>query len=276
MRHLASSDAIGGTSKGYTLHSVKNSLFSDGSPRPGYGPLKTPQMKRRLTRLPTARAAILDVLADQPEPCTVAALSAPIGQHPNTIREHLDKLVTGGLVVRARAVAQGRGRPAWLYSAVPEVGSDQGNREYAALASALAAHIQRTSPHPGADAIEAGRMWGLTLARETQVTQGQGSGRTAPASAVAARRKVVALLDELGFAPTADGRVGVIKLYRCPLLEAAHRNPLVVCSVHLGMVRGALEELGADPERTAESALQPFSEPGACRLDLLRRSTPAG
>ena len=225
-------------------------------------------------RLSTARAAILDVLINQPEPCTVAALSAPISQHPNTIREHLDKLVTGGLVVRARTVSQGPGRPAWLYSAVPEVGSDQGNREYAALASALAAHIERTSPHPGADAIEAGWMWGQTLARETQVSRGQGSGRTGPTSAVAARRKVVALLDELGFAPTADGRVGVVKLHRCPLLEAAHRNPMVVCSVHLGMVRGALEELGADPERTAESVLQPFSEPGACRLDLVRRSTP--
>lgn len=233
-------------------------------------------MRRRITRLSPARAGILDVLINQPEPCTVAALSAPISQHPNTIREHLDKLVTGGLVVRACAVAQGRGRPAWLYSAVPEVGSDQGNREYAALASALAAHIERTSPHPGADAIEAGWMWGQTLVREAQVSQGQGSDGAAPVSAVAARRKVVALLDELGFAPTADGRVRVVKLHRCPLLEAAHRNPLVVCSVHLGMVRGALEELGADPERTAESVLQPFSEPGACRLDLLLRSTPAG
>ena len=277
MRHLASSTAIWrDKAKVITLCAVKTDLASDGSPRPGYGPLPTPQMRRRLTRLSTARAGILDVLINQPEPCTVAALSAPISQHPNTIREHLDKLVTGGLVVRDRAVVQGRGRPAWLYSAVPEVGSDQGNREYAALASALAAHIERTSPHPGADAIEAGWMWGQTLVREAQVRQGQGSGRAAPVSAVAARRKVVALLDELGFAPTADGRVRVVKLHRCPLLEAAHRNPLVVCSVHLGMVRGALEELGADPERTAESVLLPFSEPGACRLDLLRRSTPAG
>ena len=218
----------------------------------------------------------MDVLVDQPEPCTVAALSALIGQHTNTIREHLDQLVTGRLVVRTRSDVQGRGRPAWLYSAAREVGSDQGNREYSALASALAAHIERTSAQPGVDAIEAGWMWGQALAREAQVSQGQGSGRAAPpGSAVAVRRRVVALLDELGFAPTADGRVGVVKLHRCPLLEAAHRNPQVVCSVHLGMVRGALEELGADPERTADSALLPFSEPGACRLDLLRRSTPA-
>jgi len=83
------------------------------------------------------------------------------------------------------------------------------------------------------------------------------------------------MLDGLGFAPSADARVGVVKLHRCPLLEAAHRNPQVVCAVHLGMARGALDELGADPERTEETALQPFSEPGACRLDLLVRSTTA-
>jgi hypothetical protein len=45
----------------------------------------------------------------------------------------------------------------------------------------------------------------------------------------------------------------------------------VVCGVHLGVVRGALQELGSDPERTERTALQPFSEPGACRLDMLPR-----
>jgi hypothetical protein len=35
--------------------------------------------------------------------------------------------------------------------------------------------------------------------------------------------------------------------------------------VHLGIVRGALDRLGGDPEPTA---LLPFAEPGACRLHL--------
>jgi predicted ArsR family transcriptional regulator len=86
---------------------------------------------------------------------------------------------------------------------------------------------------------------------------------------------VVSLLEGLGFAPSTDARVSVVKLHRCPLLEAAHRNPEVVCSVHLGLVRGALDELGADSARTEGIALQPFSEPGACRLDMLPRSTTA-
>ena len=254
---------------------MRTSLASIVGPRPGYGPLPTAQVTRRRSHLSTSQAVILDVLIDQPEPCTVAALSTLIGQHPNTIREHLDKLSNGGLVVRARAEALGRGRPAWLYGAAPAVGSDSGAREYATLASVLAAQIERTRPQPIADAIEAGRKWGQELARESQVSQGQPSGPTLLTSAVAIRREVVTLLDGLGFAPSVDARVRVVKLRHCPLLEAAHRNPQVVCAVHLGLVRGALDELGADPERTEGTALQPFSEPGACRLDLLPRLTAA-
>ncbi|MDQ1538371.1 MAG: hypothetical protein QOE58_2764 [Actinomycetota bacterium] len=254
----------------------------NAGPRPGYGPLPTAQVNRRRSHLSSARAGILDVLIDQPEPCTVAALSALIGQHPNTIREHLDSLSDGGLVVRTRAEAQGRGRPAWLYSASPEVGSNENAREYASLASALATQIGRSSPQPDADAIAAGRIWGQELARLSQVKDAEDAQEgvdaadtapSAPTSAIAIRRKVVDLLDGLGFAPSADARVGVIKLRRCPLLEAAHRNPQVVCAVHLGFARGALDELGNDPERSEETALQPFSEPGACRLDLLPRSS---
>ena len=78
---------------------------------------------------------------------------------------------------------------------------------------------------------------------------------------------MVALLDEIGFAPQADDTTSAVRLTRCPLLEAAHKHPDVVCGVHLGLVRGALEEYGADPEGTD---LIPFAEPGACRLELPR------
>lgn len=254
---------------------MRSSVAPSVSRRPGYGPAPAAPASRRRSHLSTARATILDVLTDQPEPCTVVALATLIGQHPNTIREHLDSLSDKGLVVRTRASTKGRGRPAWLYTAVQEVGFDQGAREYAALASALAEHSLRSSGQPAADAIAAGRIWGHELARESQLSAGQASGPVAAASAVAIRRTAVALLSGLGFAPIADARVGVVKLYRCPLLEVAYRNPHVVCSVHLGLVRGALDELGADPERTEGTALQPFSEPGACRLDLLPRSVTA-
>ncbi|MEO8519504.1 MAG: helix-turn-helix domain-containing protein [Dermatophilaceae bacterium] len=240
-------------------------------PRPGYGPLPKAQVRHRRAHLSPARATILDVLIDQPEPCTVAALSALTRQHPNTIREHLDGLSDARLVIRVRAAAQGRGRPPWLYSAAPEASAEPGSREYAGLAAALAGHIARTSRQPRSEAIEAGREWGRALVRPSQDGVTVGPKAAKARSAVAARRQLVNLLEELGFAPDADAHVRVVKLRHCPLLEAAHKQPEVVCGVHLGIARGALQELGNNPDHTENIALQPFSEPGACRLDLLPR-----
>jgi predicted ArsR family transcriptional regulator len=249
---------------------VKNNWVLPAGPPPGYGPLRTARANRGRTHLSPARAGILEVLNDQPQPCTVRALSALTRQHPNTIREHMDALVADRLVARNRDSAQRRGRPAWLYSATADLGSETGAREYAGLASALAAQISRTSAQPRAEAIEAGRVWGRDLVRRPR--EGVVPEAATVTSAVAARREVVTLLEELGFAPIPDARVAVVKLHRCPLLEAAHHNPEVVCGVHLGIVRGALESFGNDPDRSERTALRPFSEPGACRLDLLVRS----
>jgi len=200
-------------------------------------------------------------LQGQPEPTTLAALISTTGLHANTLREHLEALVKHGLVRRHRAEPSGRGRPAWLYEATQ---GDEGSQhqEYAGLAAALASAIHRTSDSPRADAIAAGTEWGHELAR--------GVGAPATAGESAARRQVVALLDEIGFAPEPDHPGSVVRLTRCPLLEAAHKHPDVVCGVHLGIVRGALEEYGADPSGTE---LFPFSEPGACRLDLMAGPT---
>jgi predicted ArsR family transcriptional regulator len=76
---------------------------------------------------------------------------------------------------------------------------------------------------------------------------------------------VVALLGTLGFDPEPDQRHQRVRLRQCPLLEAAVEQPEVVCSVHLGLVRGALDTWGTSAE---ETSLLPFAEPGACLLHL--------
>jgi predicted ArsR family transcriptional regulator len=205
-----------------------------------------------LTRpLSASRSAILEHLRAQPEPVTQAALVRVTGLHANTVREHCDALVRAGLARRERAEPSGRGRPAWLYDATTGAASS----EYAGLAAALAGSIARRSRHPAEDATAAGEAWGHELARDRT------EGATDPAGA---GRAVLALLDDLGFAPDQDPvTASRVRLRRCPLLAAAHRHPVVVCGVHLGLVRGALEEHGADP---AGSELVPFAEPGACLL----------
>ncbi len=230
-------------------------------PRDGYGPRPavpdTPVREGRA--LSAARAAVLDTLRDAAGPTTVGDLQRQSALHANTLREHLDALVARGYARRVRATPSGRGRPAWLYEAV-EPESAAGSPEYAGLAATLAAHLHRTSDTPQEDAVAAGRDWGHDLARRAGDPDGSGQ--------VAARRKVVAILDEVGFAPETDDRATTARLTRCPLLDTAKAYPDVVCGVHLGIVRGALEEYGADSDRTD---LRPFSEPGACRLDLLTR-----
>jgi predicted ArsR family transcriptional regulator len=110
--------------------------------------------------------------------------------------------------------------------------------------------------------VAAGTEWGHDLARSRPATT---------RGAASARREVVGLLDDLGFAPQPDARDARVMLTRCPLLEAAHRHPDVVCGVHLGIIRGALEEYGGDG---GPAELLPFSDVGACRLHLTTPKEP--
>lgn len=235
---------------------MKNEVANIG--RPGWGPRPaTPAAPRRA--LSPARAVVLEAVREAGEPATLARLSESTGLHQNTLREHLEALVARGLVRRTRSAPSGRGRPAWLYSPADPALSGAGS-EYAGLAATLASHLHRTSSDPSADAVAAGRVWGRDLARK--------AGAPPEPGPVAARRQVAKLLDEIGFAPRTDDKATTVRLTRCPLLETAKEYPDVVCGVHLGIVRGALEEYGADSERTDLFA---FSEPGACRLELLTR-----
>ena len=56
-----------------------------------------------------------------------------------------------------------------------------------------------------------------------------------------------------------------IALLRCPLLDAAKRNPEIVCNVHLGLVRGMLEVIDSDD---VSADLDAFAVPGACILHV--------
>jgi predicted ArsR family transcriptional regulator len=230
------------------MNSVENNRLSRRGPRPA----RTASGRR----LSPTRAALLETLQAQPEATSLSALVAMTGLHANTVREHLDGLRRSGLVDRTPTPSSGRGRPGWLYVATRQSHEDP-RPEYAGLAAALAAVVVRTSPEPAADARRAGAEWGRNLAR--------GATRPADDGERAARDAVVGLFDDMGFAPEPDGRARAVRLTRCPLLEAAHQQPDVVCAVHLGIAQGALETYAAS---TDGLELLPFVEPGACLLRL--------
>lgn len=218
-----------------------------------------------MRNLSKARGRILELLSQSETPCTVNSLAIQTGQHENTIREHLDALVDENLAIRYQSPEHLRGRPAWLYRILDD--ADQSHdKEYAGLASALAGQIARSSKHPRKDAIEAGQSWAPTLVQNSRLKPDLDGKATMKKNATISRSSVVTLLDQLGFAPTHNADLTKVKLTRCPLLDAARQYPDIICEVHLGIIRGTLDECGADTIQIEKTILEPFSQPGACLL----------
>lgn len=205
-------------------------------------------------QLSPERARVLEAMQRREAPASVGEIAHELELHENTARKHLEGLVDRGLISSAAGVAVGRGRPARSYRTLPHVTEpDARVREYVGLATALARHIATTSADPRRDAIAAGETWGTELARD--VAQ----------ESIPTQTAVTSLLESLGFAPEADPTDGSLALRRCPLLDAVRAEPMVICAVHLGIMRGAVSVLGSDPDLVT---LEPFAEEGACRLHV--------
>jgi predicted ArsR family transcriptional regulator len=126
-------------------------------------------------------------------------------------------------------------------------------REYSGLVAALATHIERTSEDPAEEALVAGVAWGVATAGQIKPLAHDG------------KAAIIAQLSSLGFQPKPDPVGEQIALMRCPLLDAAKRNPEIVCNVHLGLVRGMLEVIDSDD---VSADLDAFAVPGACILHV--------
>ncbi|MGV9991777.1 helix-turn-helix transcriptional regulator [Streptomyces sp. NPDC003374] len=212
------------------------------------------------------RREVLDVLRTAAGPLGVAETAERIGVHPNTVRFHLDALVAEGRVERRLEKSPGPGRPRTVYA--PRPGMDRGGgRGYRLLARILLGGLASRGAGGREEATEAGRAWGRALT-------GPPPGRRPTAERSAGR--LVALLDELGFAPAPEGGGAGrpperIRLRHCPFLELAEEYGQLVCPLHLGLMQGALAELRAP---LTANALEPFAEPDACMAHLTRTTTP--
>ncbi len=205
-----------------------------------------------------SRVRLLDRLRALEQPRSADELAVDLGLHPNTVRAHLLVLEEAELVVSASERGGRPGRPRRLFAAVPE----DAEEEHALLAAALASSLE---PLPdGADiAAAAGRSWGRVLVERLE------PGRVPDEAACVER--IASLLRRRGFAPerTPDGLV----MHRCPFRELAERYPRVVCSLHAGLIDGALEELGAP---VVLEGLEPWASPSTCLAHLAPRVTSAG
>lgn len=190
-------------------------------------------------------------------PLSIIAIADELGVHANTVRFHLDSLLGDGLVEQVQPERRGPGRPPQLFTAVARM--DRGGaRQYRLLAEILTNGLAADEDST-ARAIAVGRAWGERL--------------DPPGHADDSIDRLMAVLDELGFEPERRSNDGnqQLGLRHCPFLELAEKRSNVVCPVHLGLMRGALETWGA---QVTVDRLEVFAEPGLCLAHLARAGTP--
>ncbi|MDD9207145.1 helix-turn-helix domain-containing protein [Georgenia sp. 10Sc9-8] len=219
-------------------------------------------------QLSAARRAVLDVLLEAQEPVTVTQVAEWLGQHANTVREHLEALTRMRMVSRTQVPPQGRGRPASLYRVTPEASA--GGAEYAVLAEVLVSYLAETWPDGAeqrAHALAAGRSWGRSMIDRQMDRPPARRGSAQPEPEEDPLTRVRQTFAQAGFDPAerSAGDVRTLLLRRCPVLALAGRHPEVVCTAHLGMAQELLARRGVDREQVS---LEAFAEPGACLLHM--------
>jgi len=222
-----------------------------------FAPEHTPPLGR-------SRADVLDMLRAADGPLGVREVAQRTGLHPNTARFHLEALTESGLAVRETEDRQTPGRPRIGYRAAAD--GRAGRRRYRLLAEMLTSLIAGTMPASGKAAEDAGREWGAYLTEQPPPYQ--------KLSAEEAIGKLTAIMEELDFSPQAqagdDGQFRLC-LRQCPFREVAERHQGVICSLHLGLMRGSLDRMRA-PLTT--DRLDPFAEPSLCVAHLTEREEP--
>jgi predicted ArsR family transcriptional regulator len=122
-------------------------------------------------------------------------------------------------------------------------------------------------PEPPRAAEEAGREWGSYLMAQPEPYQ-----RLTAEDAVA---KLAAIMEKMGFSPQAEASDGGAEyrlcLRQCPFREVAEHHQDLICSLHLGLMRGALARMRAP---VTAARLEPFVEPSLCIARLTARDDP--
>lgn len=205
--------------------------------------------------LGASRTSVLQALRHNPAGLDARELGEACGLHVTTVRFHLRVLRQAGLVETTSEHGGRRGRPRMIYT----------------LSRADDAGVDTTSGYPFLASVLASQ-WATDSA--TRARRAERAGHAAatpdePDPVVPARNlseaadRVGATFSRLGFAPQVvhEGPNVVLELHACPFREVAQRHPEVVCSLHLGLLRGALERMDAPVKATS---LEPFARPHLC------------
>jgi predicted ArsR family transcriptional regulator len=228
-----------------------------------------PEDVRRYRALSSeARRRLLELLPTR-EGVDARRLAEQLDLHVNTVRSHLGVLEEAGLVASVAEDRDRPGRPKLLYRATEAATEARRGAEvggYRFLAQILASYLGATADDVPQAAEQAGAAWGHYLVDKPTPFQ-----TLMPEEAV---QRLVELMGEFGFEPelVTDGPYAPrVELGRCPFLEVAREHQDVVCSVHLGLMRGALEELGSE---VRADDLIPWAQPDVCVAHLRMPAEP--
>ncbi|AYM44492.1 MULTISPECIES: helix-turn-helix transcriptional regulator [Mycobacteroides] len=209
------------------------------------------------------RRDVLRVLKAGPGPMSIVEIAKILDVHPNTVRFHLDTLVSDETVEHVEPGRKGPGRPPLMFRAIPQM--DRGGpRRYQLLAEILTVTLA-SSRRPSVKAQAAGRMWGLQF--KMAVPSGKKAGINESIG------QLVEVLSEFGFAPERrkSGVENQIGLRHCPFLELAEARREIICPIHLGLMQGILEGQGAS---VTVGRLDAFVEPDLCLAHLVQQRVP--
>lgn len=165
---------------------------------------------------------------------TIGELCEATGLHPNTVREHLQRLIDGGYVIPTTEHRTTRGRPRTLYRAATGA---------ADASSPIARDKAKAAAHRG------------DLLRRMMPASASASvlGRDATYQLDA----LIEHLEESGFEPVVDDGRLTVDLSPCPHAAGRAEDRPMLCSVHLGLMQGVLAEAGgplaAESVRTSDS-----------------------
>jgi predicted ArsR family transcriptional regulator len=207
------------------------------------------------------RRDVLAMLRGADGPLSINAVADELGIHPNTVRFHLEALLSTGQVESVENDRVKPGRPALMFRAVGGM-DPAGPRDYRMLAGILADALAGQS-NPAQRAVAAGRAW--TKHHTDTVTSREAAQPV---------DRMIDLLADLGFEPekrSSTTGAQQIGLRNCPFLELAKFRSDVVCAAHLGLMQGAMSAWDAP---ITVNALTPFAEPDLCVAHLAARRRP--
>lgn len=201
---------------------------SMASDRPVYGPISS-YSRVQILHLVQSRAGR-----------SIAELCEATGLHPNTVREHLQRLIEGGYVIARVEHRATRGRPRTLYSAATGA-------------------PDASSPVAREKVVAAARRGDLLRSVTAVAASELGQDATYQLDAL------VEHLEESGFEPLVDESSLTVDLTPCPHAAGRPEHRSVLCAVHLGLMQGVLTEAGGPLAADCVSAAE---RPEDCTVRL--------